>query len=41
MKNRRHTPDQIIRKLADGDKLLGQGQNLAVVARHLEATEAI
>jgi transposase-like protein len=40
MKRRRHTPDQIIRKLAEGDKLLGQGQNLAEVVRHLEITES-
>ena len=27
-KRRRHTPDQIIRKLAEGNKLLGSGQEL-------------
>jgi hypothetical protein len=37
MKNRRHTPDQVIRRLAEGDKLLGQGQPIAEVAGHLEA----
>jgi hypothetical protein len=36
MKRRRHTPEQIIRKLAEGDKLLAQGQPLEDVARHLE-----
>ena len=36
MKARRHTPDQIIRKLAEGKKLLAQGQDMAEVARHLE-----
>jgi putative transposase len=40
MKNRRHTPEQIIRKLAEGDKLLNQGQIVEEVARHLEITEA-
>ena len=40
MKRRRHTPDQIIRKLAEGEKLLGQGQDLEEVARHLEITES-
>jgi hypothetical protein len=25
MKNRRHTPEQVIRKLAEGDKLLACG----------------
>lgn len=34
-KRRRHTPDQIIRKLAEGNKLLGAGQELAEVCRHL------
>jgi putative transposase len=37
MKQRRHTPEQVIRKLAEGDKLLGQGQDVAELARHLEA----
>ena len=40
MKRRRHTPDQIIRKLAEGDKLLGQGQDIEEVSRHLEITES-
>ena len=26
MKRRRHTPDQVIRKLAEGDKLLAEGK---------------
>ena len=26
MKRRRHTPEQIIRKLAEGEKLLGEGK---------------
>ena len=40
MKRRHHTPEQIIRKLAEGDKLLGQGQSLDEVARHLEIAES-
>jgi putative transposase len=40
MKRRRHTPDQIIRKLAEGERLLGQGQDLEEVTRHLEITES-
>ena len=40
MKRRRHTPDQIVRKLAEGDKLLGQGQTIEEVCRHLEITES-
>ena len=39
-KRRRHTPDQMIRKLAEGNKLLGTGQELAEVCRHLEITES-
>lgn len=40
MKRRRHTPEQVIRKLAEGEKLLGQGKNLEEVCRHLEITES-
>ncbi|WP_167857643.1 hypothetical protein [Mycobacterium sp. DL99] len=32
-KRRRHTPVQIIRKLAEGNKLLGGGQELKEVER--------
>jgi hypothetical protein len=39
-KRRRHTPDQIIRKLAEGNKLLGAGQKHAEVCRHLEIAES-
>lgn len=35
-----HTPDQIIGKLAEGNKLLGTGQELAEVCRHLEIAES-
>ena len=40
MKRRRHTPEQIVRKLREADKLLAEGQDVAMVARHLEVTEA-
>ena len=40
MKRRRHTPEQVIRKLAEGEKLLAQDQTLAEVCRHLEITES-
>src|ERR1035437_4071620 len=40
MKRRRHTPEQIIRKLAEGEKLLGEGKDLEEVVRHLEMTES-
>ncbi len=39
-KLRRHTPDQIIRKLAEGSKLLAAGQELNVVCRHLQIAES-
>src|SRR5271155_212949 len=40
MKRRRHTPEQVIRKLAEGDKVLAEEQTLAEVCRHLEITES-
>jgi transposase-like protein len=40
MKRRRHTPDQVIRKLAEGEKRLAQGQDLEEVTRYLEITES-
>jgi transposase-like protein len=40
MKRRRHTPDQVIRKLAEGDKLLGQDKSIEEVCRYLEITES-
>ena len=36
---RRHTPEQIIRKLREADRLLGEGQEVAVVAKQLEVSE--
>ena len=39
-KRRRHTPDQIIRKLAEGNKLLASGQELDEVCRHLQIAES-
>ena len=39
-KRRRHTPDQIIRKLAESNKLLASGQELDAVCRHLEIAES-
>ena len=40
MKTRRHSPEQIIRKLTEGDKLLNQGQTVEEISRHLEITES-
>ena len=39
-KRRRHTPEQIIRKLAEGHKLLAGGDDLEDVCRHLEIAES-
>ena len=38
-RRRRHTPDQIIRKLREADRLLGEGQEVALVAKQLEVSE--
>jgi len=40
MARRRHTPEQIVRKLREADRLLGEGASVADVARHLEVSEA-
>ena len=39
MKRRRHTPEQIVRKLREADRLLGEGQELPEVAKFLEVSE--
>lgn len=39
MARRRHTPDQVVRKLREGDKLLNEGRSLAEVCKHLEISE--
>ncbi len=39
MARRRHTPEQIIRKLREADRLLSEGADVAAVARHLEVSE--
>jgi putative transposase len=39
MARRRHTPEQIIRKLREADRLLAEGAEVADVARHLEVAE--
>jgi len=38
IKQRHHTPEQVIRKLAEGKKVLGEGKPLDEVVRHLEIT---
>ena len=39
MARRRHTPEQIIRKLREADRLLAEGGDVADVARHLQVSE--
>ena len=40
MKRHRHTPEQIVRKLREGDRLLNEGKDLAEVLRELEVSES-
>ena len=40
MKGRRHSPEQVVRLLREADRLLGEGQEVAEVARQLEVSEA-
>ncbi len=39
MKRRRHTPEQIVCKLREADRLLGEGKDIAEVLRYLEVSE--
>ncbi len=40
MKKRRHTPEQIVRKLCEADRMLGEGSDVPEVAKALEISEA-
>ena len=40
MKRRRHTPEQAVRKVREGERLLNEGRDLTEVLRHLEVSEA-
>jgi transposase-like protein len=40
MKRHRHTPEQAVRKLREGERLLNEGKDLTEVLRHLEVSEA-
>jgi hypothetical protein len=40
MKRKRHTPEQIVRKLREGDRMLNEGTELTEVLRHLEVSES-
>lgn len=39
MKRRKHTPEQITRKLREADRLLAEGKGISEVAKHLEVSE--
>lgn len=39
MKRRRHTPEQIIRKLREAERLLGEGKTIPEAAKELEISE--
>jgi transposase-like protein len=39
VKRRRHTPAQIIRKLREAERLLGEGKTIPEVAKQLEISE--
>ena len=38
-RRRRHTPEQIVRKLREADRLLGEGQDVATACKQLEVSE--
>jgi len=40
MKRKRHSPEQIIRKLRDADRMLSEGKDIAAVCQALEVSEA-
>ena len=39
MKGRRHTPEQIVRKLREADRLVAEGKSMAVVLKALGVSE--
>ena len=36
---RKHTPEQVVRKLREADRLLAEGKSVDEVAKHLEVSE--
>ena len=40
MKRKRHSPEQVIRKLRDADRMLSEGKDIAVVCQALAVSEA-
>ena len=39
MKRRRHTPEQVVRKLREAERLLAEGRTIPEVAKELEVSE--
>ena len=39
MKRRRHTPEQVVRKLREAERMLGEGKTIPEVAKELEVSE--
>jgi putative transposase len=39
MKRRRHTPEQVVRKLREADRMLAEGKTIPEVAKTLEVSE--
>jgi transposase-like protein len=37
--HRKHTPEQVVRKLREADKLLAEGKTVEEIAKHLEVSE--
>ena len=40
MKRQRHTPEQVVRKIREGERMLNAGKDLAEVLRHLGIAES-
>jgi transposase-like protein len=40
MKRHRHTPEQVVRKLHEGERMLNDGQDMTDVLRQLEIAES-
>ncbi len=38
MKSKRHTPEQVLKKIAEGDKMLNEGATVSEVARSFGLT---
>ena len=39
MRGKKHTPEQIIKKLAEGDRMLNEGMSIQDVARQFQITD--